>query len=363
METVTALQYSCCNEDARSELDALDVSGRRVLSIAAAGERAFGLLLGDPREVVAIDRNPSQIYLAQLKMAAIRILERDAYLAFVGITTSAQRRATYGTLRRDLPAQARQYWDRRPRDIAKGIHSIGRTERSIARMSWVLRRVLGRSIARLRASATLDEQAQVARGILSRRAVRAALACIFNPISGRLLLRDPVYYGEARRHAATYLRHRLMTTLAHHRYDDCFILSLFVDGHLKNSHSLPVELAEDTYPIVQQRLDRVQFEVACVSEYLARQPRGSFDAFSLSDLAGYLTIDEFGVLLDRVERAASDQATICLREYISTPSGRAVWPPTLARRADLERRLERADRSVGCTFVCAIKMTSAVAVQ
>jgi S-adenosylmethionine-diacylglycerol 3-amino-3-carboxypropyl transferase len=363
MDAVAALQYSCCNEDARSELDALAVSGRRVLSIAAAGERAFGLLLGDPREVVAIDRNPAQIYLAQLKLAAMRRLQRDAYLAFVGITNSAERSATYGGVRSDLPEPAQHYWDSRPRDIAEGIHSIGRTERSIARISWVLRRVLGGSIARLRACGTMEDQAQLARTVLNRRAVRAALACIFNPVSGRLLLRDPVYYGEGRRHAASYLRKRLMTTLEHHRYDDCFILSLFVDGHLKNSRSLPVELAEDTYPIVQQRLDRVRFEIACVSEYLARQPPGSFDAFSLSDLAGYLTIDEFGVLLDRVARASSDRATICLREYISTPSGHAVWPATLARRADLERRLERADRSVGCTFVCATKTASATTIQ
>lgn len=363
METVTGLQYSCCNEDARSELDALAVSGRRVLSIAAAGERAFGLLLGDPREVVAIDRNPAQIHLGQLKIAAIRILERDAYLAFVGITGSSQRAATYTRLSHDLPESARQYWDDRERDIAEGIHSIGRTERSIARVSGVLRRVLGGNIARLRACATLAEQAEVARAVLDRRSVRIALACIFNPVSGRLLLRDPVYYGQGRRNAATYLRNRLMTTLQHHRYDDCFILSLFLDGHLKNSHSLPVDLAEDTYPIVQQRLDRVRFESSCVSEYLARQPPGSFDAFSLSDLGGYLTIDEFSVLLDRVERAASDHATVCLREYISTPSEQALWPRTLVRRADLERRLERADRSVGCTFVCATKIPSAAAVH
>src|SRR4051794_38014330 len=77
MQTVTGLQYSCCNEDSRSELEALAVRGGRALSIHAAGGRAFSLLLGDPDEVVAIDRNPAQIHLGRLKVAAMRRLDRD----------------------------------------------------------------------------------------------------------------------------------------------------------------------------------------------------------------------------------------------------------------------------------------------
>jgi S-adenosylmethionine-diacylglycerol 3-amino-3-carboxypropyl transferase len=355
MKTVSGLQYSCCNEDTRSELEALDVKGRRVLSIAAAGERAFALLLGDPHEVVAIDRNPAQINLGQLKVAAMRQLERDAYLGFLGIAPDESRAATYRRLRADLPDAARSYWDARPRDIADGIHAVGRTERGIARMSWVLRRVLGGGIARVRACSTLEEQHDVAQSLVDRRSVRTALACIFNPLTGRLLLRDPVYYGEGRRDAASYLRERVKTTLAHHRYDDCFILSLFVDGHLKHSPSLPLDLGEDTYPTVRERLDRLTFETSCITQYLARQPAGAFDAFSLSDLGGYLTIREFGELLALVERTGSAHATVCIREYISTPTRAVAWPPSLVRRNDLERQLDRTDRSVGCTFACAVK--------
>jgi len=363
METVTGLQYSCCNEDTRTEIEALEVAGRRVLCVAAAGERAFGLLLGDPREVVAIDRNPVQIHLGRLKLAAMRRLDREAYLAFIGITASPDRATTYRTIREDLPEPARRHWDDRPQDIAEGIHSVGRTERSIARIAPVLRRVLAADVARLRACTTLDEQRQVASALFRRLPVRVVLALIFNPVSGRLLLRDPVYYGEGRRAAASYLRDRLVTTLTHYRFDECFILSLFLDGHLRNSRSLPVDLAEDTYSIVRPRLDRVRFETSCISDYLARQPAGSVDAFSLSDLGGYLTIEEFGLLLDRVQRAASDAATVCIREYISTPTARATWPATLVRRGDLERRLDRTDRSVGCTFVCATKRPLVTAVH
>lgn len=360
METVSGLQYSCGNEDSASELAALDVAGRRVLSVAAAGERAFALLLGDPREVVAIDRNPAQVHLGQLKAAAIQRLDRDAYLSFVGIRGKSDRGATYRALRGDLPDDARCYWDGRPGDIAEGIHAVGRTERGIARVAPLLRRVAAADVARLRAADSLAAQEAIAGRLFRRPLVRAALAAIFNPVSGRLLLRDPVYYGEARRNAPEYLRERVTTTLAHHRFDDCFILSLFLNGHLRNSASLPIELDQDAYAIMQQRMPRLTFVRSCILDYLNQQPAASFDAFSLSDLGGYLTVDEFSVLLERVDRAGGAGATVCIREYISSPTTRARWPASLQRRPELERELLRTDRSVGCTFVCAAKPLSPV---
>ena len=263
------------------------------------------------------------------------------------------------------PATARRYWDDRPADIEEGVHSVGRTERSIARFSPILRRMLAGDVARLRACATTAEQGEVASALCRRTGVRAVLALIFNPVSGRLLLRSRCITAKraADGHSRPYLLDRLSTTLDQHPFDECFVLSLFLDGHLRNSRSLPIELAEDTYPIVRQRLDRVRFETSCISEYLARQPAASIDAFSLSDLGGYLTIDEFGILLDRVQRVASPDATVCIREYISTPTARAAWPDTLVRRGELERRLDRSDRSVGCTFVCAAKVARAATRQ
>lgn len=355
METVTGLQYSCCNEDSLSEIEALALKDRRALSICASGGRAFSLLLGDPAEVVAIDRNPAQIHLGQLKVAAMRRLEREEYLAFVGITDGADRSATWRSLRNDLPEASRKFWDDRGSDIAAGIQHIGRTERNIARVSPILRYFLRDDIATIRAARSLAEQGEAANAIFGRPLVRAVLKAIFNPVSGRFILQDPVYYGEGRRSAAAYLRERVVTTLTQHRYDDCFIFSLFVDGHLRNAATMPVGLGASDYEIVRQRLDRLRFETSCINEYLARQPAESFDAFSLSDLGGYLTIDEFTTLLNSVARVGSPAATVCIREYISAPTERATWPGRLVRDSALEKSLNLSDRSVGCTFVCATR--------
>ncbi len=53
--------YSADNEDTRSELTALEITGDdTVVAIAAGGGRALSLLTAGPKRLVAIDRRPDQ---------------------------------------------------------------------------------------------------------------------------------------------------------------------------------------------------------------------------------------------------------------------------------------------------------------
>ena len=79
------LLYAQTWEDARVLRQALRLKkGETALSIAAAGDNSFALLLDDPAEVVAIDRNHVQLQLVRLKMAAISCLSRAEALEFLG---------------------------------------------------------------------------------------------------------------------------------------------------------------------------------------------------------------------------------------------------------------------------------------
>jgi S-adenosylmethionine-diacylglycerol 3-amino-3-carboxypropyl transferase len=352
------LQYASCNEDTQSELAALEVRGRRVLSIAAAGERAFALLLDDPSEVTAIDINPAQVYLGELKASAMRALSWDDYLSFVGVREDGRRATTYRQLTSDLSPEARHYWDQHIEEIETGILWNGRTERGLARVSWILRLALGGTVAKLRGAGSLTAQGRLAQHLLARPMARAVLRLVFNPISGRLLLRDRVYYGDARRFGAEYILERLLTTLQHHRLDDCFIFDLFLHGHFKEERALPLALEAQSYALIKQRLERIRFVTEDIRSYLAKQPAASFDAFSLSDLGGYLSVSEFSQLLNEVQRVAAPGATVCIREFISQPTQDAQWPVSLVRDLSMEQRLDQSDRSVGCTFVCAAKAVS-----
>ena len=62
---MTTLNYASCNEDWRSEWDALEIKPNdRVLCITGSGDRPLNLLLQNPKDVIAMDLNPIQNNLA-----------------------------------------------------------------------------------------------------------------------------------------------------------------------------------------------------------------------------------------------------------------------------------------------------------
>jgi S-adenosylmethionine:diacylglycerol 3-amino-3-carboxypropyl transferase len=139
------IYYSHVNEDCRPERAALDRSGSSTLvAIAGSGERLIGLLDKAQLKVVwAIDNNPEALFLTELKLQALRLLEPREYLRFVeGLHPDYP--AHYTTIRPWLSADCREYWDKRPLALKAGILHIGAFERFLARLRPLLRICLGK---------------------------------------------------------------------------------------------------------------------------------------------------------------------------------------------------------------------------
>ena len=350
------LEYTCCNEDSRSEVTALRLKGRRVLSIAAAGGRAISLLYGDPRQVVAVDANYQQFSLCWLKYHAIRHLNRDAYLAFVGIAPvpAAYRLKTYDRLRDNLPDGVRDYWDSHRDFIEHGLIYAGSFDRHIILLSKIFRLTIWLVYRGIANATTLPQQIRYLskRGSLRYKLWQALFKLMYNP-----KLAQPMHLDagpdESRRTAAGFFFESMRSCLRNHLFSECFQLKLFIEGRLKKDGPLPFHLEEDHYDTIRRRLDRLSFRYSDIGSFLDSEPAGSFDAFSLSDLGSYLSSDQLADLLAKVERASSDGALICLREYIAPVDPGVGWPTSLKRDSQLEAKLTRMDRVLGYTFVCA----------
>src|SRR5665647_1018509 len=121
----SAIRYSQSWEDPGCLERSLDIqSNDHVLSIAAAGDNSFALLLmGDsgPERVVSVDMNPSQTALVQLKRAAILTLEHPELLRFLGVTEGHDRGNLYAKVRSELDGASRDYWDTNTALISRGV--------------------------------------------------------------------------------------------------------------------------------------------------------------------------------------------------------------------------------------------------
>jgi len=97
------LVYNQCWEDPRVDGEALALSSRdRVLVITSAGCNALDYALSGA-QVLAVDVNPRQNHLLELKRAGIRALEWEAFFELFGRGGSPRAREAYAALRPELP--------------------------------------------------------------------------------------------------------------------------------------------------------------------------------------------------------------------------------------------------------------------
>jgi S-adenosylmethionine-diacylglycerol 3-amino-3-carboxypropyl transferase len=107
------LVYNTCWEDPRLDREALRIgSDDEILVITSAGCNALDYALCSPRHVHAVDMNPRQNALLDLKKAGIRGLEFDDFFRMFGQGRLPGVRRVYDQkLRAGLPVWSRTFWD------------------------------------------------------------------------------------------------------------------------------------------------------------------------------------------------------------------------------------------------------------
>lgn len=109
------LVYNTCWEDPRLDRQALDLGpDDTVLVITSAGCNALDYALQSPKAVFAVDMNPLQNALLELKVAAIRTLEFDDFFRIFGNGFHPEWNTLYRCgVRSALPQWCQEIWDRR----------------------------------------------------------------------------------------------------------------------------------------------------------------------------------------------------------------------------------------------------------
>jgi len=115
-----SLVYNTCWEDPAVDRQALELGpSDTVVVITSAGCNALDYALDEPRAIHAVDANPRQNALAQLKIAGIRALAHEDFFRLFGEGTHPRIREIYrDALRPQLTPFAQAWWDRHHRWFA-----------------------------------------------------------------------------------------------------------------------------------------------------------------------------------------------------------------------------------------------------
>ena len=274
-----------------------------VLMIASAGCNVLNLLLREPRRIVAIDLNPSQTALLELKIAGARTLDHAGFLELLGLAPGHALRR-YDAVRRLLSWDARTWWDANIWMLAHGVERTGRLDRFIGdfQRNHVARLHRPELIDRLFATRDLiARQRLVDTELLTPEFIREFLAYFTrDSLAGRGRHPAQFRYVEELDVAGWFLaRLRWACTALPVRGN--FYLERFLRGDRAEPAWRAPYLRPENYERLQALVSRVEVVTGDVESYLAAQP-AAFTRAALSDVFEYMSpaMSErlFGALAD-----------------------------------------------------------------
>jgi S-adenosylmethionine-diacylglycerol 3-amino-3-carboxypropyl transferase len=286
------IRYAQAWEDPESLRAALAPGPRdRVLSIAAAGDNSFALLLQGAGEVVSVDMSPAQCALVELKRAAIRALEHEELLRFVGAVPAHDRIALYARVRRELPIELRAWWDAQPELVTRGVIHVGKLEGMWRTFRTRVHPLLHgpRTTREAFEPRTRLERQEFWHERWNNRRWQLALRSFFSePVIARLG-RDPAFFEHVQvdvgRHYAARAWHAFVEL---DPSTNPFLQYILLARYLDLDHG-PPWLAPASHAILRERLDDLTVTCEEIESHLFACEPGTYTACNLSDIFEWMS--------------------------------------------------------------------------
>ncbi|MBB4009807.1 DUF3419 family protein [Allorhizobium taibaishanense] len=310
------LNFSSANEDGESELAAL-AGAARIVCLTGSGTRPLDMLLSDAEEIIALDVNPTQNALLALKMAAMERLDRDAFLAFVGIAESHSRTGIYQHIRQYLSPAVQDHWDRHLRKIEGGVWHAGKWEKLLLWNARCLKLFRGRHINALLAAPDVQAQTKIWQDKFAHSALRTAIEMIGRDWIWRWVMREPA--GEflpKPQEVGKRLDDDFEATARTFLFRDSDFAMLVFRGRHDAQGALPVHLQPQNYDLVKSRLGRLHIVEGGISD-LPRLELGEIDGFSLSDFGSYCGPEFYADCWKGILAVAAADAKFCERIFMN----------------------------------------------
>jgi S-adenosylmethionine-diacylglycerol 3-amino-3-carboxypropyl transferase len=344
-------------EDAAVEVAALAACERPgvVFCIGSGGCTAFSLLIAGPARVHAVDINPAQLHLIEIKKAAF---ERLSYPDLL-LCLSVDARPFYPDLRSSLTEAARVFWDRRPHLLALGLNQCGIIER---KLKQVMRLLLPLLQGRQRLDAMFrQEDLSGQRSFYLRHWDNWRWKLLFQWGLSRPVLRllfGPAFLAPLPADIQRLMKEQVDAAfLGSPLSENGYLWQTFLGRYPPGEKGLPIYLQPEHHSAIRAGMDRLHPVCADAAAWLAEQPPASIGFFALSNILEVTTSDYAARLAGSILHAAAPGAVVCLR---------SIFPPgphdvrRQSERLTLDRELSDAlalkNRSPFCRFIQVLRV-------
>lgn len=316
---------------------ALCVSAKdTVVTIGSAGCTALNLAIHRPKCIYAIDVNPAQTALLELKIAAASLLNHDSFWELFGKGQTKNFSKYYGTLREKISIKSREFWDNNGRIFQHGLYSSGTFGRALSLLRGYLHFVCGSDgIRQLLAAKTISKQRSVYAQLQPR---------IWNRVAKGIPLWTMRFYGlnsmqikrmkeaGAKTIADVFLKpmNNVMTNLP---ISANFFWHQILLGRYASQNIAPPYLLRPNYECLRNARNIIIPVTSSIEKFLASQPARSITAFNVSDVIDWLSEENIELLWREIVRTAATGARILVRS--ETPH--AIVPSFIREKVALLR--------------------------
>jgi S-adenosylmethionine-diacylglycerol 3-amino-3-carboxypropyl transferase len=342
-------------EDPELDIAALGITARdRVLVTTSGGCNALSILTTGPATLIAIDMNPAQNWLLELKLAGLRALRHEEYLGLLGVRFieepsphPAPPTELYSRIRPLLSPDARRFWDARGAVIQRGVLHAGRYESYLRLFRPLLRLAVGPRAVRDLMRQTMDTQAEFYRTRWDRPVWRVLLRAFFSRrvLGQRGLDPDFFRYVEGVPSFGEHWRRLVEHVVTDLPVRDNYFLAQIGFGRYLNRRAVPRYLQAENFDRLKEYADRVQIVTDELERFLVDAESDSIEKFAPTNVFEWVDEGTYAQMLRELWRVGSPGARLCYRNLLVRRERPECLAPLLRSHRAEARCLLLHDRS------------------
>ncbi|KPJ92968.1 MAG: S-adenosylmethionine--diacylglycerol 3-amino-3-carboxypropyl transferase [Gammaproteobacteria bacterium SG8_11] len=293
-----SLIYNASWEDPRIDRELLDLDrNSRVVMLTSAGCNTLDYLVDSPKEIHAIDVNPRQNALLQLKLGLIERGNFDDLFAMFGRGAHPNYRQIYQEIRPSLSDQSIEFWDAKIRYFDKNSKKQSFYYYGTSGLfAWLMSRYLMKKpqirteILNLLDSRSLEEQAAIYERLEPKLWGKYVSWLVRQPFTMSLLgvprpqirLITEQYPGELLGYLGDKIKHVSTSVLI----EDNYFWRVYLTGSYTET-CCPNYLKQENFQILRKNKSRVHVHNATITNFLKNNP-GEYTHFILLDHQDWL---------------------------------------------------------------------------
>ncbi len=344
------LVYNQIWEDPRVDMQALRLDGdSRVLTISSGGCNAVNYLTVSPESVTAVDLNPHHIYLANLKIAALRHLpDWKSFFDFFGrADVPSNVENYYKYLQPKLDADTRRFWTGKKRInyFAQGFYNHARNGYFLRFFHRFAKTIKCDMNELVRAETIAEQEAFFQKNVTPFFDNFIIKALGKTPITVFGLGIPPQQFEELKKDAENGIID-LMRQRAHRLcagfpiQDNYFAWQAFTRKYdTENKLALPDYLKEENYDLLKQNAFRVDTVIASVIDHIKQQPIGAFNRFVFLDAQDWMNRETLTDLWTAIASRGGANTRIIFRTAGADSPIETALPKDLREKFEYEKDL------------------------